>query len=121
MLFKPESWENYWAQKKEKNQLLINAIKDNDLAGVIKLLDVTKADQKDVIPDVNHTFYCNNMLFTPLLFAIYCCKKDTRSKNLVEALLSYGANPNFQELKTGMNALMMCCHVETETEAFGIA
>ena len=36
-------------------------------------------------------------------------------------LLKYGANSNYQEPKTGMTALMMCCHVDTEIEAFSIA
>ena len=40
---------------------------------------------------------------------------------MVEMLLKYGANPNYQEPKTGMTALMMCCHVGSEMEAFGIA
>lgn len=39
---------------------------------------------------------------------------------MVELLLKYGANPNFQEPKTGMTALMMCCHIESENDAFAI-
>lgn len=60
------------------------------------------------------------MILTPLLWAIYCSKKETRTSKMVELLLKYGANPNFQEPKTGMTALMMCCHIESENDAFAI-
>ena len=74
-------------------------------------MDVTKR------ADVNQKFMFDDMMLSPLLFAIRCYKVNQGESVIIEKLLENYADINHAEEKTGFSCLIMCCHLVNEADA----
>lgn len=70
--------------------------------------------------DVNQKFMYDDMMLSPLLFAIRCFKNDQSDTSIMKALLQSYADINHAEEKTGFTCLIMSCHLVNESDALKI-
>lgn len=80
--------------------------------------DVISAGQQ---ADVNQKFLYDDMMLSPLLFAIRCYHTGQGDTAIIKALLSNYADINYAEEHTGFTCLIMCCHLVNEADALKVA
>ena len=71
-------------------------------------------------PDINCTHEYDGMRLSPLLLAIRFFQIDQKDIIIISTLLKNYADVNFCEESTGFNALIMACHLVSETDSFRI-
>lgn len=58
---------------------------------------------------------------SPLLWAVQCYSNDLQDSSIIGALLDRNADVQYAETTTGLNPLMMCCHLTNEQDAHYLA
>lgn len=103
--------------KKKQNDKLQVAIQSNNAKEAIELISNEQLVAQGQHADVNQKFLFDDMLLSPLLFAIRCFKNDQGDTAIIEALLKNYADINHAEERTGFTCLIMCCHLVNAADA----
>ena len=109
-----ESWQDWWTRKMKQNEMLRDAIIQNNVAKVRELL-VEDAENKNA--DVNCAININGFKLSPLLLAIQSFYLNQKEADVIQELLKNYADINCFEQNLGFSPLIMAAHLNNEVDA----